>query len=73
MYTLGGFIMRILKAVCLDHQNKDGDKRRLCDTGITKMRTAYLILVRNDRILEKPKPRWKDNNKICLKRTDAGI
>lgn len=58
---------------CLNHQKKDGDKRRLCDTDITKMRTVCSALVRNDRILEKSKPSWKDNIKIFLKGTCAGI
>lgn len=60
-------------SVCLDYQNKDGVKRRLWDTGITKMRTAYSILIRNDRILETSKLRWKDNIKIVLKGMSAGV
>jgi hypothetical protein len=37
------------------------------------MRTAYSVLVGNDRILEISKPRWKDNIKISHKETGAGI
>jgi hypothetical protein len=58
---------------CLNYQNKDGDKRRLCDMGITKMRTVCSVLVRNDRILEIFKTSWKGNIKIFLKGTCAGI
>jgi len=37
------------------------------------MRTAYSILIRNERVLETSKPRWKDNIKIFLKGMSAGV
>jgi len=57
----------------LDYQNKDGVKRKLWDTDITKMKTLYSVLVRNDRILETSKPRWKDNIKFFLKGMSTGV